>query len=165
MSDRSEHLAAAPGERLLRLWGRLHAKPGGRRLFAGLLGRMVPYTGSVGARVEQLAPGHAVVSLRDRRAVRNHLGSVHAVALVNLGEVTTGLAVLTALPPGVRGIVTRLSAEYVKKARGELVAEASARELGLERVGEPRELEITAEIRDASRQVVARVTARWRVGS
>jgi acyl-coenzyme A thioesterase PaaI-like protein len=157
--------AAAPGARVLRLWERLHHRPGGRSLFAALLGRMVPYTGSMGARIEELSPGRAVASLRDRRAVRNHLGSVHAVALVNLGEVVTGLAVLTALPPGVRGIVTRLSAEYLRKARGSLTASARADQLGLERVAEPREVQVVAEIRDASEQLVARVTAYWRVGS
>jgi acyl-coenzyme A thioesterase PaaI-like protein len=155
---------AAPGARVLRTWKRLEGKPGGRRLFAALLGRMVPYTGSIGARIEELAPGRAVASLRDRRAVRNHLGTVHAVALVNLGEVVTGLAVLTALPSGVRGIVTGLSADYLKKARGHLTAHARADHLGLDGVTGTRDLEVVAEIRDRSEQVVARVTARWRVG-
>ena len=155
---------AAPGTRLLRLWERLHVLPGGRRLFAALLGRMVPYTGSIGARIEELAPGRVVASLRDRRAVRNHLGSVHAVALVNLGEAVSGLAVLTVLPPGVRGIVTGLSAEYLRKARGPLRASANAGDSALATVQEPREVEIAAEIRDAAGELVARVTARWRVG-
>jgi acyl-coenzyme A thioesterase PaaI-like protein len=155
---------AAPGARLLRTWERLHRRPGGRALFAALLGRMVPYTGSMGARIEELSPGRAVASLRDRRSVRNHLGSVHAVALVNLGEVVTGLAVLTALPAGVRGNVTGLSAEYLKKARGRLTATARANALGLERVSESRDVQVVAEIRDPADQLVARVTAHWRVG-
>lgn len=156
--------AAAPGPRLLALWGKLHGLPGGGIVFSRLLGTMVPYSGTVGARVGALEPGRAVVHLRDRRRVRNHLGSVHAVALVNLGELATGLSVLTALPPGTRGIVTRLSAEYLKKARGPLTAVADVRALGLDGARETREVEAVAEITDGAGQLVTRVTAQWRIG-
>ena len=155
---------AAPGQRLLRLWKRLGSVPGGRGLFSRLLGRMVPYTGGLGARLVELEPGHAVATLSDRRRVRNHLSSIHAVAIVNLGEMTTGLAVLSALPADVRGIVTGLSAVYLRKARGPLTASADVRALGLDRVVDAREIQAVSEIRNESDQVVARVTANWRVG-
>lgn len=154
-------MAVSPAPRLLATWARLHGLPGGRWLFSRLLGWMVPYTGSIGARVEQLEPGHVIVSLRDRRAVRNHLRSIHAIALVNLAEVTSGLAMLTAVPANVRGIVIGLRISYGKKARGRLLAECVATP---PLVGsEPLDTDVTATIRDAAGDEVAVATVTWRL--
>ena len=150
--------------RLLALWRRLSALPGGARLFSWLLGRAVPYSGSIRARVEELEPGRVRVRLADRRALRQHLGSVHAVALVNLGELATGLAMLTAIPPHLRGIVVRLEAEYRAKARGVLIAESSAAPPAEAQQATDSEHWVETEIRDASDTVVAVVRALWRIG-
>jgi acyl-coenzyme A thioesterase PaaI-like protein len=122
---------------------------------------MVPYTGSIRPRVLELAPGHARVAMRDRRALRNHLDSLHAVAILNLAEVTSGLAMLAALPPGLRAIVTELSIEYPKKGRGTLIA---ATDMTLPSdLAQPVEIRIEALVRDAAEDLVARATASWRV--
>lgn len=151
----------SPGARVLSLWRRLSALPGGRGLFAFIFGRMVPYSGTLRARVLELEPGHVRVSLHDRRGVRNHLNSIHAIALANLGEMTSGLAMTTAAPSGVRSILTGLSVEYVKKARGTLVAESR---VVVPAVTGDVEHDVRAEIRDAANEVVAVITARWRLG-
>ena len=99
--------------------------------------------------------------MRDRRGVRNHLHSVHAIALMNLGELATGLAMTLAMPEGARGIVTGISMEYLKKARGLLTAECTAPPFDATVSGRH---DFTADIVDTSGDVVARATAHWLVG-
>jgi acyl-coenzyme A thioesterase PaaI-like protein len=151
---------ASHGARMLAAWQRLHRLPGGRWLFSRAVGRVAPYTGSIGARVEALEPGAATVSLQDRRRVRNHLRSVHAIALANLGELATGLAMVSALPPGVRGIPTAIYIEYAKKARGTLTCTA---EVAVPEVSEPTSHEVRGDIRDAAGDVVASIRVTWQL--
>jgi acyl-coenzyme A thioesterase PaaI-like protein len=151
----------SPGETLRKAWDRLSPLPGGRWLFSRVVGWTAPYTGSIGARVLELEPGFVRVQLKDRRSVRNHLKCVHAIALVNLAEVTSGLAMLTALPKGIRGIVTGLSIEYIKKARGVLIAES--RVSPPQNITEVTELEITADIKNKDGEVVSRAHVTWRL--
>ncbi|MHB8799178.1 MAG: DUF4442 domain-containing protein [Thermoanaerobaculia bacterium] len=151
----------SPGKSILEAWRRCRRLPAGDRIFSWTLGRTVPYSGSIGAVVRDLAPGRARVELADRRRVRNHLDSVHAVALMNLAELSTGLALNTALPDDARAILVRLTIEYVKKARGTLTSECALAPIAsIER----REVEVAAEIRDAAGEVVARAAAHWLVG-
>jgi len=154
----------APGAALLSSWNRLRPLPGGRRLFSLLIGRQAPYSGSIGAIVRELEPGRAVLTLADRRSVRNHLNSVHAVALTNLGELSSGLALLTDLPAGSQGIVTGISVEFSKKARGLLTATGSAAAPGLAELAAGEvECIARAEIADAENDMVAGVRVRWRI--
>ena len=148
--------------KILRWWQRLNTLPFGARVFSRFLGWYAPYSGSIGSRVEALQPGYAQVTLRDRRHLRNHLNSIHAVALMNLGEIATGLAVLTSLPTNMRGIVLGLQAEYLKKSRGTLTARAKF-ELPSQ-VDDRTPCEVKTEIVDKAGDVVAIVRATWLIG-
>lgn len=151
----------SPGDRVRAAWRRLSALPGGRWLFSRVLAWTAPYSGSVGATVLALEPGYARVAMRDRRAVRNHLNSIHAVALANLAELASGLAMTSALPATARGILTELRVRYLRKARGPLTAECR---LVLPDVTVDGDHEFTASIHDGSGAEVARATATWRLG-
>jgi acyl-coenzyme A thioesterase PaaI-like protein len=149
---------AGLGALLLGQWRRLATRPGGRWLFSRLVGRMAPYSGSMGAVVVELEPGRAVLRLRDRRRVRNHLRSVHAIALANLGELASGLAMMALLPACVRGIPVEINIRYLKKARGTLTAHGSAT---LPEIVGPTNGEARADIRDAGDEPVAAVRVTW----
>lgn len=147
---------------LVKWWNKLQSFPAGDRLFSFALGHIAPYSGSISARVEVLSPGYARVSMKDHRKVRNHLKSIHAIALINLGEIASGLAVLSTIPDTMRGILRGIEAEYVKKARGKLTATANF-ELPSE-IDDNSPVKVTAVLTDEAGDVVTRVHATWLLG-
>jgi acyl-coenzyme A thioesterase PaaI-like protein len=151
---------AIDAKALVTLWDRLHILPGGAWMFSRIVGIAIPYTGSIRAQVRALRPGYAQVALRERRRVRNHLDSIHAIALANIGEFTGGLATIAAAPAGVRMIITRLEIDFLKKARGVIIAECSTE---IPAVTQPIDHIVVTSIKDESGTEVARTRATWRL--
>lgn len=109
---------------LLSLYRRVTRWPGGHWLFARAVCFKAPYFASISPRITVLEPGRCEGTLADRRKVRNHIGTVHAIALCNLAELTAGLLVDASLPAGMRWIPRGMQVEYLAKARGDLHAVA-----------------------------------------
>jgi len=143
------------------LWDVLSAVPGGRRVFSRLVGRMAPYTGTIQAQVTVLRAGHAEVEMADRRAVRNHLDCVHAIALANLAELAGNVALMYSLPDDARFIVSGMRIEYLKKARGTITAVG---ESPIPRSAARAHLEVPVTLRDAEGGEVARAVLHSLVG-
>jgi acyl-coenzyme A thioesterase PaaI-like protein len=154
-------MAQSIGPSLRSYWNNLSGKPGGKWLFSRLVGKFAPYSGTIGANVQVLEPGHGIITLQDRYRVRNHLRSIHAIALVNLAELVTGLTLMSSLPDNTRGILVGISINYHKKARGLLTAECNCPVPGDNR---EQKLEIIGEIRDADGDLVATGRANWLIG-
>jgi acyl-coenzyme A thioesterase PaaI-like protein len=138
---------------LLALWQRLQRWPAGGWLFSRAVCFKAPYFGSISPRVLRLEPGLCEARLRDRRAVHNHIGTVHAIALCNLAELCAGLMTDASLPRGMRWIPKGMSVRYLKKAHGTLLGSAKPeRPLLVADVG--YELPVLVEVRDAGGELV-----------
>lgn len=146
---------------ILQLWSVLKSVPGGGVMMGRLIGRMAPYTGTIRPQIEALDVGYSKVRMRDRKKLRNHLRSVHAIALMNLGELTTGTAMMVSIQAGTRGIPTHLAMDYVKKARGTITAECTC---VVPSSSERKEYEVIALLKDKSGDIVAKCYAKWLVG-
>ncbi|MAQ16827.1 MAG: DUF4442 domain-containing protein [Sandaracinus sp.] len=152
---------AGKGNFIRDAWDRLSKVPGGKLLFSKLVGRVAPYTGTIGAKVTKLSASGSEVVLEDRAAVRNHLRCVHAVALVNLAELTGNVALAYGMPDDARFIVAGLSIEYLKKARGTITGVC---EFGPIDSNERQEYEVPVSMRNTAGEEVARATLRTLVG-
>lgn len=152
----------APGRNVLRAqWDTLAKLPGGPRVFSLIVGRAARYTGSIDATVLELRVGYSRCEMRDTPLVRNHLRSVHAVALVNLAELAGNLALAYSMPADARFIVAGLSIEYLKKARGTITAEGLPPEITS---SERREYLVPVNLKNRDGETVATCTLRTLVG-
>jgi acyl-coenzyme A thioesterase PaaI-like protein len=125
---------------VLRHYQRLSRWPGGRWLFARIVGFSAPYFASIAPRFHELRPGLCQVSLRKRRAVLNHIGTVHAIAMANLCELACGMLMEVTIPTSMRWIPRGMTIEYLRKAETDVTGTArldKAQWAGAEDVGVP----------------------------
>ena len=159
---RAEALTTESKRNFIReVWDRLERIPGGKLLYSRMIGRLAPYTGTIGAVVQELGPGYSRVTLADRRAVRNHLSCVHAVALANLVELTGNVALGYSLPDDARFIVAGMGLDYIKKARGTITGECRTPPIDS---SAKQEYQVKVTLRDESGDVVVEGTLRTLVG-
>lgn len=111
---------------LLKIYQNLQAKPGGKWVFSKLVCRVAPYFGSIYPKVEHLSADKCVVSMKKRRAVYNHIGTVHAIAACNLAEMAAGLLMVASTPlKGLRWLPKGMDVQYLKKCETDLRAEVT----------------------------------------
>ncbi len=118
----------------LSLYRRLVSLPGGRWLYSRLICFKAPYFATIRPHFVALEPGRCAVDIRDRRRVHNHIGTVHAIALCNVAELTAGMMTDVTIPPGMRWIPKGMSVEYLAKAVGTMHAEATPESAAVEAV-------------------------------
>ena len=126
--------------------------PFGARLFARAVTWRAPYFASVSPRVRELRPGCCEIEVRNRRAVRNHIGTVHAIAMCNMCELAAGLMIDSSLPRGLRWIPRGMTVRYLKKAQSDLRATA---EMALDLAPDFRgDVVLPVRVRDRAGEVV-----------
>ena len=109
----------------LGIWQSFATKRGGKWAFSQLVCLKAPYFGSIRPRFEELRSGHCEVRMRKRRAVLNHIGTVHAVAMCNMAELAGGTMTEVTIPSTHRWIPKSMTVQYLKMAKTDLVAVAT----------------------------------------
>jgi len=105
---------------VLALYRRMTRWPAGHWLFSRTVCLKAPYFATIAPRFVSLEPGRCEVRIRDRRRVHNHIGTVHAIALCNLAELSAGVMTDATIPASMRWIPKGMTVEYLKKATGTL---------------------------------------------
>jgi len=138
-----------------RIYRRLSRLPLGQWLFTRMVCFKAPYFSSIRPLFRDLRPGAATVFMRKRRRVKNHIGTIHALAMGNLCELAAGLVMESTLPVSMRWIPRGMQIEYLDKAQTDITATAT---LDHGAWDQAEDVPVQVSVRDANGHEVVRAT-------
>ncbi len=113
--------------KMSRMVAKINALPGPLRVPAltKAMAAVVPFIGTAHVRMEELTEERVVASVRNRRAVQNHIKGVHATVMALLAETVTGLLVGMNLPDDKIPLIKTLKVDYINRSQGDMRAVAT----------------------------------------
>ena len=105
-----------PDNYVLKLRDRCWRLPWGKRIFSRFVAGRAPYFRSISPLITDLSPGRCEVLVPKTRAVENHIGTVHVIAIVNGLEMAMGVMAEASIPRHLRWIPKGMTVDYTAKA-------------------------------------------------
>ena len=102
------------------LYTKVTKLPQGQRVFSLLFSQKAPYFATVRPRFVELRPNYCELSIRKRRGVQNHIGTVHVIAICNGLEAAMGALAEASVPKDKRWIPKGMEVEYTAKATSDI---------------------------------------------
>ena len=107
---------------ILMLWKRLGKSNFGRWLVSKIVCFKAPYFSSIKPKFVEIKPGYVELKFAKRRAVLNHINTVHAIAMCNAAELAGGTCLDVSLDSRFRWIPVGMEVKYQKMAKTDLRA-------------------------------------------
>lgn len=101
---------------LLKMYHKTLKLPFGRQLFSMMFAQKAPYFKTIKPLITELQPNHCELTFKKRKAVQNHIGTVHAIALCNGLEMAMGALAEASIPKHLRWIPKAMTVNYTAKA-------------------------------------------------
>ena len=94
----------------------------GKWVFSTAVSWKAPYFRTIKPMFQNFEAGRCVVTMKNRKSVQNHLGSVHAAAMCNLAELTAGSMLEASLSTDFRWLPQEMTVFYRAMAKSSLRA-------------------------------------------
>lgn len=102
------------------LWNQVTRLPAGKKLFSVIFSKKAPYFATIRPRFVELRPNYAELRITKRRAVHNHIKTVHVIAIANGLEAAMGALAEVTIPRDKRWIPKGMSLDYTAKATSDI---------------------------------------------
>lgn len=109
---------------VLKLWENISKLPYGTKIFSKLVQYKAPYFKTMNVDIEELRPQYVRLRLKKRALVKNHIGTVHVIAICNLLEMAMGIAAEVSVPSTLRWIPKGMDVNYISKGDTDIIGVA-----------------------------------------
>lgn len=111
---------------LINLYERCLKMPFGRKIFSAMFARKAPYFKTIKPLITELKPNFCQLTFKKRKAVQNHIGTVHAIAVCNGMEMAMGAVAEASIPKHLRWLPKGMNVQYLAKTDSDVTIEASS---------------------------------------
>lgn len=94
-------------------------------LWSKAFGRIVPMVGTAKIRYLEVSASQVTVSLANHKAMQNHIGQLHACAMVLLAETATGFVSAMNVPDSAIVLIKSMNADFKRPSKGAMTATAT----------------------------------------
>lgn len=110
---------------LLKIYHTFLKWPYGRLIFSAFFASKAPYFRTIKPLITVLEANRCELTFKKRKAVQNHIGTVHAIALCNGLEMAMGALAEASIPAHLRWIPKGMNVNYTAKANSNIRVIAS----------------------------------------
>lgn len=164
----NENLANTQGplvsklNRTAQMIAKLKSFPFGDKLVNLVIGRTIPFVATGRLQILKMEKNEVIIKIKNQRAIRNHIGQVHAAAMLLLAETCSGLLVGMNVKDECLPLVKSIESHFVKRSSGALVARAYFDESTLEKfLTDKGEMPIEVEVTDEAGIQPVRIICIW----
>lgn len=163
ISSKSESaIGDLPLNRTAKLVKRLQAWPFGNQLVNLAIGQTIPFVSTGRLKILEMSKQQMVIEIENRKVIQNHIGQVHAAAMILLAETCSGLLIGMNVQDQCLPLVKSIEAKFVKRSTGKLTARASLSNEALsEFQKEKGEITIEVSMIDSANVVPLTVSCVW----
>lgn len=113
--------------KVMSLYNRVSRLPFGNKIFSIMVSRMAPYFATVKPMISELNVNRCVCLIKKRKAVHNHIQTVHVIAICNGLEMAMGVMAEASIPSHLRWIPKGMSVDYTAKAGSDITCIAEVK--------------------------------------
>jgi acyl-coenzyme A thioesterase PaaI-like protein len=107
----------------------------GNEQYAGAISNLAPYFGTINPQFKELREGYCALVIPNTRAVHNHLGTLHAIAMCNGAELAAGLTTDVSILPGRRWIPFEMNVRYFAMAKTDVTVVCDGKDVDWSNLG------------------------------